>query len=44
MMDEQITELAMGLEQSEQKFIWVLREADKGDIFEDVKRNQLSEG
>lgn len=31
---EQIHELAIGLEKSEGKFIWVLREADKGDIFE----------
>ena len=35
----------MGLEQSKQKFIWVLRDADKGDIFaEDMQRNQLPEG
>ncbi|KAM3691107.1 hypothetical protein ACB098_09G172800 [Castanea mollissima] len=33
MEDEQIKELAIGLEKSEQKFIWVLRDADKGDIF-----------
>ncbi|GMY18670.1 zeatin O-glucosyltransferase-like [Fagus crenata] len=33
MEEEQIKELAIGLEQSEQKFIWVLREADKGDVF-----------
>ena len=44
MADEQIKELAMGLEQSKQKFIWVLRDADKGDIFaEDMQRNQLPE-
>ena len=45
MTDEQIRELAKGLEQSKQKFIWVLRDADKGDIFTgDVKiRNQLPE-
>ncbi|PSS33572.1 Zeatin O-xylosyltransferase [Actinidia chinensis var. chinensis] len=42
---EQIKELANGLEQSKHKFIWVLRDADKGDIFTgDVKRNQLPEG
>ncbi|CAI9099831.1 OLC1v1036713C1 [Oldenlandia corymbosa var. corymbosa] len=29
--DEQIREIAIGLEKSEQKFIWVLRDADKGD-------------
>ncbi|GFY93682.1 UDP-Glycosyltransferase superfamily protein [Actinidia rufa] len=40
-----IKELAMGLEQSKQKVIWVLRDTDKGDIFaEDVQRNQLPEG
>ncbi|KAG5052311.1 hypothetical protein AAZX31_02G175500 [Glycine max] len=31
---EQIEEIATGLEQSKQKFIWVLRDADKGDIFD----------
>lgn len=31
--DEQIKELAIGLETSGVKFIWALREADKGDIF-----------
>ncbi|XP_075639266.1 zeatin O-glucosyltransferase-like [Castanea sativa] len=35
MEEEQIKELAIGLEKSEQKFIWVLRDADKGDIFID---------
>ncbi|KAH7842512.1 hypothetical protein Vadar_017581 [Vaccinium darrowii] len=45
MPDEQIRELALGLEQSKQKFIWVLRDADKGDIFAgDVKRDPLLEG
>ncbi|XP_058212220.1 zeatin O-xylosyltransferase-like [Rhododendron vialii] len=45
MVDEQIKELAMGLEQSKHKFIWILRDADKGDIFTgDVKRAQLPEG
>ena len=33
MEDEQIKELAIGLEKSEQKFIWVLRDANKGDVF-----------
>ncbi|KAK2985813.1 hypothetical protein RJ640_019309 [Escallonia rubra] len=36
--DEQIKELAIGLEQSGQKFIWVLRDADKGDVFEGEER------
>ncbi|KAI9080766.1 hypothetical protein K1719_037279 [Acacia pycnantha] len=31
--EEQIKQIAIGMERSEQKFIWVLREADKGDIF-----------
>ncbi|KAA8517129.1 hypothetical protein F0562_017422 [Nyssa sinensis] len=43
--DEQIKELAIGLEKSEQKFIWVLRDADKGDVFEgEVRRAELPEG
>uniref|UniRef100_A0A2N9FH43 Glycosyltransferase N-terminal domain-containing protein n=1 Tax=Fagus sylvatica TaxID=28930 RepID=A0A2N9FH43_FAGSY len=33
MEDKQIEELAIGLEQIEQKFIWVLRDADRGDVF-----------
>ncbi|KAF5821331.1 putative trans-zeatin O-beta-D-glucosyltransferase [Helianthus annuus] len=37
--DEQIQELAIGLEKSGQKFIWVLRDADKGDIFKGEGRN-----
>ncbi|KAM7481184.1 hypothetical protein LguiB_005767 [Lonicera macranthoides] len=45
MTDEEIKELAMGLERSEQKFLWVLRDADKGDIFEgEVRRYELPEG
>ncbi|KAJ8627164.1 hypothetical protein MRB53_020471 [Persea americana] len=31
--DEQIHEIAIGLERSEKRFVWVVREADKGDIF-----------
>ncbi|KAL7194421.1 hypothetical protein ACSBR1_034772 [Camellia fascicularis] len=45
MTEEEIKELAMGLEQSEQKFIWVLRDADRGHFFAgDVKRAELPEG
>ncbi|KAL6958883.1 Glycosyltransferase [Sarracenia purpurea var. burkii] len=46
MANEQIEELAVGLEKSEQKFIWVLRDADRGDIFaaDDGRRTQLPEG
>ncbi|XP_022856915.1 zeatin O-glucosyltransferase-like isoform X2 [Olea europaea var. sylvestris] len=43
--NEQIKELALGLEQSEWKFIWVLRDADKGDVFEgEVRIAPLPEG
>ncbi|XP_062117760.1 zeatin O-glucosyltransferase-like [Humulus lupulus] len=44
--DEQIKELAFGLEQSNQKFIWVLREADKGNVFDknQVKKLELPKG
>ncbi|CAI9118866.1 OLC1v1020493C1 [Oldenlandia corymbosa var. corymbosa] len=31
--DEEIKEMAFGLEKSEQNFLWVLRDADKGDLF-----------
>lgn len=33
MVEDQIKELAKGLEESKIKFIWVLKNADKGDIF-----------
>ncbi|XP_047311521.1 zeatin O-xylosyltransferase-like [Impatiens glandulifera] len=33
MSHEQINELALGLEESKQRFLWVLRDADRGDIF-----------
>ncbi|XP_076911362.1 zeatin O-glucosyltransferase-like [Bidens hawaiensis] len=36
--NEQIQEIALGLEESKQKFIWVLRDADKGDIFDSEVR------
>ncbi|KAK7392900.1 hypothetical protein VNO78_21350 [Psophocarpus tetragonolobus] len=44
--EEQIKEIAIGLEQSKQKFIWVLRDADKGDIFDgsEAKRHELPNG
>ncbi|KAK9289620.1 hypothetical protein L1049_007778 [Liquidambar formosana] len=43
--DEQIKELAIGLEKSEQNFIWVLRDADKGDVFEgEARRAELPKG
>ncbi|KAK9707122.1 hypothetical protein RND81_07G173700 [Saponaria officinalis] len=45
--DEQIKELAVGFEKSGQKFIWVLRDADKGDGFSEdvaVRRPELPEG
>ncbi|KAG5052285.1 hypothetical protein JHK85_004824 [Glycine max] len=42
--EEQIKKIATGLEQSKQKFIWVLRDADKGDIFDgsEAKWNEFS--
>nr|GMC86080.1 zeatin O-xylosyltransferase-like [Ipomoea batatas] len=43
--DKQVRELAEGLEQSRQKFLWVLRDADKGDIFDgEDRRVELPEG
>ncbi|KAH6828716.1 hypothetical protein C2S53_018065 [Perilla frutescens var. hirtella] len=43
--DEQIRELGLGLERSEQRFVWLLSDADKGDIFEgEVRRVELSDG
>lgn len=44
--DEQIQELAHGLERSEQKFVWVVRDADKGDIFaaDEVRTSELPLG
>ncbi|KAH6817737.1 hypothetical protein C2S51_001340 [Perilla frutescens var. frutescens] len=43
--DEQISEIAVGLERSGQKFIWVVREADRGNVFEgDVRRAPLPQG
>ncbi|KAK2651894.1 hypothetical protein Ddye_011750 [Dipteronia dyeriana] len=43
--DEQINEIAISLEQCNTKFIWVLRNADKGDIFaEECRSAELPEG
>nr|WIW42893.1 UDP-glycosyltransferase [Nicotiana tabacum] len=43
--DREIKELAMGLEQSKQRFIWVLRDADRGDIFTgEARKVELPEG
>ncbi|KAK6778995.1 hypothetical protein RDI58_025713 [Solanum bulbocastanum] len=43
--NEEIEELAFGLEKSMQKFIWVLRDVDRGDVFADEERKgQLPEG
>ncbi|OIT28894.1 PREDICTED: zeatin O-glucosyltransferase-like [Nicotiana attenuata] len=43
--DREIKELAMGLEQSKQRFIWVLRDADRGDIFTgEARRVELPDG
>ncbi|KAK9048224.1 hypothetical protein SSX86_032813 [Deinandra increscens subsp. villosa] len=41
---EQISEIAIGLEKSEQKFIWALRDADKGDAFIDNMELELPKG
>ncbi|KAF5176227.1 Zeatin o-glucosyltransferase [Thalictrum thalictroides] len=38
--DEQIIALALGLEFSKQRFVWALREADKGDIFAEEKESR----
>ncbi|XP_061363207.1 zeatin O-glucosyltransferase-like [Gastrolobium bilobum] len=44
--EEQVEQIAIGLKQSNQKFIWVLRDADKGDIFngDEVRRHELPNG
>ncbi|KAJ8570467.1 hypothetical protein K7X08_037439 [Anisodus acutangulus] len=43
--DEQIKEMAIGLEQSHQKFVWVLRDADKGNVFtKDSRKIELPKG
>ncbi|XP_047331146.1 zeatin O-glucosyltransferase-like [Impatiens glandulifera] len=35
MVDEQVKELAIGLKQSKQRFLWVLRDAERGNVFSD---------
>ncbi|KAL8218267.1 hypothetical protein R6Q57_021640 [Mikania cordata] len=43
--NEQVQEIALGLEKSKQRFIWVLRDADRGDIFSgEVRKIELPEG
>ncbi|KAK6138545.1 hypothetical protein DH2020_027712 [Rehmannia glutinosa] len=43
--DKQIKELALGLEQSKVKFLWVLRDADKCDVFDgQVRKAELPDG
>ncbi|XP_019188097.1 PREDICTED: zeatin O-glucosyltransferase-like [Ipomoea nil] len=44
--DEEVRALATGLELSKQKFLWVLRDADKGNIFSGKSRRviELPEG
>ncbi|KAI8559064.1 hypothetical protein RHMOL_Rhmol04G0145800 [Rhododendron molle] len=45
MTGEEIKGLAMGLEQSKQKFLWVFKDAGKGDIFTgEVTKEKLPEG
>lgn len=42
---EQITELALGLEGSKVRFLWLLKDADRGNIFEDgSERGELPQG
>ncbi|KAF1860059.1 hypothetical protein Lal_00027910 [Lupinus albus] len=41
-----LEEIAVGLEQSKQKFIWVIRDVDKGDIFDEdgVRKHEVPQG
>lgn len=41
---EQIKQLAIGLKSSGQRFIWVLKDADRGNIFEETKEKELPSG
>ncbi|KAI3990074.1 hypothetical protein MKX01_013560 [Papaver californicum] len=45
--DKQIEEIAFGLEKCKKRFVWVLRDADRGDIYtnqDQVRRIALPEG
>nr|UXB92762.1 glycosyltransferase [Helleborus thibetanus] len=44
--DDQIAELAIGLERSGQRFIWILRDADRGDIYNkaEARKSDLPKG
>ncbi|KAI5682840.1 hypothetical protein M9H77_04068 [Catharanthus roseus] len=43
--DEEVKEIAVGLERSGQNFIWVLRDADRGDVFiGEARKAQIPEG
>ncbi|XP_027065991.1 zeatin O-glucosyltransferase-like [Coffea arabica] len=43
--DEEATQIAIGLEKSGQKFIWILKDGDQGDVFKgEVRRVQLPGG
>ncbi|MCL7041388.1 hypothetical protein MKW94_029748 [Papaver nudicaule] len=45
--DKQIREIAFGLENSRQRFVWALKDADRGDIYsnhDQVRRIELPEG
>ncbi|KAI3811724.1 hypothetical protein L1987_21453 [Smallanthus sonchifolius] len=43
--EQQIIEIALGLEKSDQKFVWVVRDADRGDIVkDDIVHADLPEG
>lgn len=41
--DEEIKEIALGLEQSKHKFLWVLRDADKANVFDGAERVRRAE-
>ncbi|GFQ08796.1 zeatin o-glucosyltransferase [Phtheirospermum japonicum] len=43
--EDETREIALGLEQSKRKFVWVLRDADKADIFSrEIRRIELPDG